>query len=263
MSNPSVITLAHVRTKIGEFQVEDNLGEAIHFHVGEVRCDLTIDEFEQIANDVGVALERFIKAKEFSIDKFSTEFLFQLAENDLLSELISVKEDTIMLDEILVDTYTWFGMPTLKPLKKSRIIKALNGKSSENNNHEERNYYGETNQQRLESMMESIKKNGYPHHGEKIVLLKGSNKIYDGQHRAACMLYLWGNKEIPVLRLEFSNYSFDKVSYVKETILYYLRKVKSLVKYLIGLRISIPNWIWTKSIRILYKWDRYRFKDVK
>ena len=263
MCNPAVITLAHVRTKIGEFQVEDNLGEAIHFHVGEIRCDLTIREFEQLADDVGIALERFIKVKGFSINNFSTEFLFQLAENDMLSELVSVEEDTIMLDDIRVDTYNWIGMPTLKPLRESRIIKALNGKASENNRHEERNYYGETNQQRLDSMLDSIKTNGYPHNGETIVLLKGNNKIYDGQHRAACMLYLWGNKEIPILRLEFSNYNFDKAFHIKETVFYYLRKIKLFAKYIIGLRISIPNWFKAKSIRIGYKWDRYRFKNIK
>ena len=205
MSNPAVITLAEVRTNIGNFQIEDNVGESIHFHIGEIRCDLTIDEFNRITNSIKLALQAFIKAKGFRVDEFSSEFLLQLAEKEWLTDLESVEEDTIQLNDILVDTQNVLGFQTLKPLPHSRVIKALNGNRIENNKRQQRNYFGETNQQRVDRILNLIKEKGYPFDEKKIVLYKNRQQIYDGQHRAACLFYLKGNKEIPILRLSFSN----------------------------------------------------------
>lgn len=263
MSNPAVITLAYTRTSLGKFQVEDNLGEAIHLHLSEIRCDLSISEFEDLADAVGMALERFIKCEGFSINKFSSEFLFQLAEINALSELSSLEEDTINLREIQVDTFNFLGFPTLKSLSQSRVIKALNGRPSENNKRNERNYYGQTNQQRLDNMLDSIKKNGYPYKGKKIVLLKGSNKIYDGQHRAACMYHLWGNKEVPILRITFLDNKLVKRNATKDAYYYYRRQAMSFIKKIyrkikktpIAIKIKLYSWV--------LQFDRYRFKNFK
>lgn len=263
MSNPAVITLAHVRTMIGEFIVEDNLGEAIHLHFGEIRCDLTIREFEKLADDVGIALERFINVKGFFIDKFSAEFLFQLSECDQLHKLENICEETVSLGDIKVDTYNFLGVPTLKSIEHSRVIKALKGNTEENDQQKERNYYRVTNHQRLDTILESIIENGYPYNGKKVVLLNGSNKIYDGQHRAACMYYLWGDKEIPIYRLSFKNSSFGKVNIPHIIIHFYMDKLKKFIRKLLNQRIGVTNGIKARIKQVEYRWNRYRFKNIK
>ena len=49
MSNPGVIELFgfEFRNNFGNhsFRVEDNIGEAIHFHFDNIRLDLTVKEF--------------------------------------------------------------------------------------------------------------------------------------------------------------------------------------------------------------------------
>ena len=49
MSNPGVILLARTKTECGDFIIEDNLGEAVHLHLGNIRVDMTIDDLNQLA----------------------------------------------------------------------------------------------------------------------------------------------------------------------------------------------------------------------
>ena len=263
MSNPAVITLAHVRTNIGDFQVEDNVGESIHLHVGEIRCDLTIKEFLKLSDDVELALEKFLKSKKISVDKFSPEFLLQLAEANRLTEIESIEDGEVKLGDIVIDTYNWAGYPVLRKLGQSRVLKALKGNPCENNRHIERNFYGEDNQSRIDSMLESIKSNGYPYNGKKIVLLKGNNKILDGQHRAACMYYLWGDKKIPVIRLSFSNSCFTSQNSLLECVRFFKKITIRSLKRIWHLRVEIPIKVRHKYIYYACKWDKYRFRNVK
>ena len=48
MSNPAVFELNKTIIKNNIFTIEDNIGEAIHFHIGLVRFDLSIKEFNNI-----------------------------------------------------------------------------------------------------------------------------------------------------------------------------------------------------------------------
>lgn len=51
MSNPGVLSLASL-APVGadyRFEIEDNIGEAIHIHYKDIRLDLTVDEFYKIA----------------------------------------------------------------------------------------------------------------------------------------------------------------------------------------------------------------------
>lgn len=263
MSNPAVITLASVKTKVGHFQVEDNIGESIHLHLGEIRCDITIDELEELAQAAELALERFIKAKNFSIEEFSSEFLLTLAEQELLPRLLSVEDDKVKLSELQVDTHNAFGPDKFKPLTESRVLKALNGDTKENDNREERNYYGQSSQQRVESMLESIKINGYPANGQMIMLVKGSNRIYDGQHRAACMYYLWGDKEVPVKRLVFEGFNERKSFSVRDYITHWKQAAKMAVIRLIGFKTRIQNRYSIIKDAHYHNKDRKKFKDLK
>lgn len=263
MSNPAVITLAHVRTKLGNFQVEDNLGESIHLHLGEIRCDLTIEELDELANAAERALDNFIKAEGFKACEFSKEFLLTLSEMELLPKLISVKDEKVKLSELRVDVPQIFGPDKYKPLAESRVIKALNGNPKENERHRERNYYGQTSQQRVEDMLHSIETQGYPANGQMIMLVNGSNKIYDGQHRAACMYYLWGDKEIPVKRLDFSNFKDTNSISLNQYYLYWKSFIAKVLRWIPILLFKIKNRIKIRICNYLYKKDQKKFSDIK
>ncbi len=263
MSNPAVITLAHVRTNLGDFSVEDNIGESIHLHLGDLRCDITVAELERLSEDMAVALEEFINVEGFTVSGFSKEFLLQLAEIGALSSLNSVEEDTIKISEITIPYRNWMGALKSKSIIYSSVIKALGGNPSENNRRKERNYYNQTSQERVLEILDSIKQNDYPYGGQKIVLLRGSNRIYDGQHRASCLYYLKGDILIPVIRLGFSN----KILKDAGPVLFILRKLKSkilgFVKYIYRNRLSFFV-VWKRYVNGLdIKRDRHRYKDLK
>lgn len=262
MSNPAVITLAEVNTSLGNFRVEDNLGESIHLHIGEIRCDITIDELQKMADDVRLALDRFIKADGFSVDKFSTEFLLQKAS--WLPDLVKVEESNIKLNDIQVDVLNAFGIPHLRPLSQSRVLRAINGDSTENNKKQERNYYGQSNQQRVEAMLDSIRRNGYPANGQKIVLLNDKNQIFDGQHRAACLYHLYGNIEVEIIRLYFSNKDYGKFHPLKTRLFEWdkYRIAHNILKILNLLR-RIRNKIKFIINSVNYKFDKNKYRNIK
>lgn len=76
------------------------------------------------------------------------------------------------------------------------------------------NYYDATtsqiqsNSDRLEYNLQRIKEEGYPGKSGNslITLFNDSNRIYDGQHRAGCLYYLYGNIKVKVRRLWFKHF---------------------------------------------------------
>jgi len=49
MSNPTVFELNKIMIRDNIFIIEDNIAESIHFHLGLVRFDLSIKEFNDIS----------------------------------------------------------------------------------------------------------------------------------------------------------------------------------------------------------------------
>ena len=143
------------------------------------------------------------------------------------------------------------------------MIKALNGDTFENDKKVERNYYGQTNQNRVIEMLESIKANGYPYNNQKIVLLNNNNQIFDGQHRAACLYYLFGDKEIPITRLYFSNKEYGKFKPIRNK-LFYWDKYRVMHNLLRIPRIArkIKNKLKRLEDTILYNYDKLKYRNV-
>lgn len=115
------------------------------------------------------------------------------------------------LADLLVDTYDEYGKEVLAPISESRVVKALYGNSSENDIRKQVNYYNadtatvEKNKDRVIYNLDQIKKDGYPSGRERIILFNDSNQIFDGQHRASCLYYLYGNIRVPVRRMWFKD----------------------------------------------------------
>lgn len=217
MSNPGVLSLASL-APVGadyRFEIEDNIGEAIHIHYKDIRLDLTVDEFYKIAAQVPAMIDAVVDTDGFSCLDYDAVNLVGLAA--CLPDLMKVTEDKLYLEDLLIDTYDENGKEILAPLSKSRVYKALMGNSSENDVRKQVNYYNAdtaelyANQDRVIYNLSQIKMHGYPQGNERICLFNDSNRIFDGQHRAACLYYLNGNIKIPVRRLWFrdNKYTLD------------------------------------------------------
>lgn len=212
MSNPAVLKLVSLTETLEDFpyrfDIEDNIGEAIHIHYKDFRIDLTIKQFYDLAESVEKIIEKLIVVDGFSCGKFDKVNLVGLS--GLLPYLKEIREEKIKLDDLEVFSEDDDGKPCIKKLENSRVVLALNGNSFENDMREQINYYSnkssfvQTNSQRLDYNLDYIKKYGYPSNDERIILFNNSNVIRDGGHRAGILYYLYGKDyEVDIRRLFF------------------------------------------------------------
>lgn len=217
MSNPGVLSLASLEPVGADyrFEIEDNIGEAIHIHYKDIRLDLTVEEFYDIAYQVNEMIDLVVGVEGFSSRDYDPVNLVGLAA--CLPDLAKVTEDEVYLADLLIDTYDENGKEILAPISESRVLKALNGNSSENDIRRQVNYYDadtatvEENKDRVQYNLDKMKKEGYPNGNERIILFNDSNQIFDGQHRASCLYYLYGNIKVPVRRLWFKDGKYTKI----------------------------------------------------
>jgi hypothetical protein len=182
-----------------------------------------VAEFYEIAEKMERIIEELVNVEGFLCRDFDAVNLVGLA--GILSDLERITYDEIYLEDLIVDTYDEMGKPILVSLKDSRVVKALNGKSAENNMRKQVNYYTaeevrrQTNAERLEYNLKKVQEEGYPVNNELILLFNESNRIYDGQHRASCLYYLYGNIKVKVRRLWFKEGRYsdtEKSGFVQE-----------------------------------------------
>ena len=100
MSNPGVIILDTKKKNIIQrifnrnsfryFQIEDNIGEAIHIHFDDFRIELSINEFFEISDCFKEALNQLVGIKNFDINQIDPLF-FKYASNNL-EDLESIED---------------------------------------------------------------------------------------------------------------------------------------------------------------------------
>ena len=212
MSNPGVIELFGFSYKnnssVHSFRVEDNIGEAIHFHFDNIRLDLTVKEFRTLADDILDAITAAVNVKGFDARKQDPLFLFQTAE--WLPYLREVKIEYIPVKDIIVDTVgNENGKKIYRLIKHSRVVRALRGDCAENDAYRQQNLISQNNRQRLLDIFHSVRNNGYPFNDEYIILFNDQNIIRDGQHRAASIYVMAPDAVIPIQRWIFFNNLFS------------------------------------------------------
>lgn len=166
MSNPGVLSLASLEPVGADyrFEIEDNIGEAIHIHYKDIRLDLTVAEFYDIAEQMEKMIDMVVDVEGFSSKDYDPVNLVGLAA--CLPDLVKVTEDEVWLADLLVDTYDEYGKEVLAPISESRVVKALYGNSSENDIRKQVNYYNadtatvEKNKDRVIYNLDQIKKDG-------------------------------------------------------------------------------------------------------
>lgn len=213
MINPAVISLASLQkfTNLDfpyRFEIEDNIGEAIHVHYKDIRLDLTVKEFEELALVCEKVLDDLVGVSGFSCKDFDPMLLTMISAD--LPRIRSIEKREVFLEDILVDTVDDDGNKIYAPIYKSRVFKAMQGADYENEAHFQTNYLsplatGEiSNKERIAYNLAQIKKYGYPH-GNELIGIDHHNRIWDGQHRACCLYYLYGNIKVPVRTIYFND----------------------------------------------------------
>ena len=100
------------------------------------------------------------------------------------------------------------------PLYEGRYYKQIVLNKFTNYPRHKNNFIGQTNEDRILKSVSNMKGNRYSCDGSFITLYNQSFVIRDGEHRAAALLYLYNDIEIPVLILSFSkNYYSYKLFY--------------------------------------------------
>lgn len=212
MSNPGVVTLTKTNVCWQELKIEDNLGEAIHIHLGQIRIDLTVKEFTDLAIAVEKILDQMnelIPVDNVGWRDLNPIFLQNPKNTDIIFRLKKVYIAQIKLKDILVDSYIHLpfvgNVFMYRSVKYSRVMKALLGSNEDNDKYEQLNELFISNEQRVQQNLEDIKKNQYPVDNQYI-LLTADNMIIDGQHRSACLAYLYGlDYEVPVMKWIFDD----------------------------------------------------------
>lgn len=207
MSNPAVQTLAY--DKIGNWEVtlEDNVGESIHLHLNEIRLDMSIDGFKELSANIPDIVDQIVGVDGFHTIDYDPAFLYTIMPT--LLELEKVEICKVRLSDIKIKCGKSIHGIKYKPLSQSKDYLALKGQKYQSKVVSEYNHIGQSDDDRLNVIFNSIKENGYPFQGKRIVFFNRSNAIRDGQHRAACLFYEKGDIEIEAIRLHFANEKYD------------------------------------------------------
>ena len=255
MSNPAVVKLS--QRKIGNSRVwmDDNFGESIHLHIDDIRADLSNVEFENLCEDVMCAINCLIDVEGFDCHYFDPVYLETMLW-EKLQFLERIKYDHVKLSELYAP-----GKRGIVSLPSSRCVRALKGDTKENDNSRRHStLIGQSNQERLDTMLDSIECNGYPYKNNYIVLYGDDNIIRDGQHRAACLYHLYGDIEVPVVRLFFTNYEMEDIKRSQNTV---LRTVSFISAVLSEHGLSGSIRLLLRKLRSVYKnKKRKRFNKV-
>lgn len=204
MSNPGVITLEKY-DKVGQrLWLDDNIGEAVHIHLNDLRVDMSVAEFSAFVEKLYDIINELVQVEGFDARKYNPVYLSVML-GKYLPKLRQVSKDEVMLSDLIL--YKPVIGPFLRRVRlpDSKCVKALNGDSRENDGPCSSHHIGQTSAQRLDSVMESIREHGYPHNDQYIILYNDNMLIRDGQHRAACLYKLYGDHKVPVLRLYFDD----------------------------------------------------------
>ncbi len=251
MSNPAVIKLQSSKINKNRIWIDDNFGESIHIHIDDIRVDLSVQEFEKLYEDLCCTLNKLIEVEGLDFRKIDPIYL-EVMLWDKLTKLKMVRIDYVNLD----DMYAPFGQTMVK-LSESRGVKALRGVFKEEEKRRS-NHLGQTETERMAISLESIKENGYPYDNQYIVMYGDDNIIRDGQHRASCLYYLYGNIEVPVMRMYFDNYDSPNIyKYYNSKLFCFLRvakrKISKLFKLFKIVTIKLITKIMRKIVSVLKK----------
>ena len=247
MSNFGVTYLLKLYKGNNRLSIEDNIGEELHIHFGEMRLMLHNKDFREFAAH---SLEYISDATDIPVEvlnKLDPIFLLDLCRRAELPSLTLQNEEYVRLGSLKCPVKNRFGIWSFKPISKSHFIKVMQKKCVKTPfDRDQVNYMGKNNVDRCNEIMSICRENKHICE-ESPLYVTGKNIIRDGQHRAAALYLLYGpDIRVKIQRMETR--STEHLSFLGESL-------KSTCKELLVNAIH-----WTKKIRAN---NRYSKKDVK
>lgn len=198
------------------------------FHINSVMFDYSVDVYEE--NKI------IFNANSFQV-YMNYKDIYELAEDsyEILKKLYPVNNlDYRILDEVYLEHMLGIDLPFLKSysfneyfledlflyshneqrwkkILQSELYLSLK-KNSSFENFSGSGLYFQNENERLQSALTLMENNAYGRNGQYIIIYNDSKMIKDGSHRAASLLYLYGNIKVRVMVLNFDN-NFHSYNY--------------------------------------------------
>ena len=161
---------------------------------------ITISELNNLCNMIYSLYDNVYRIV-YDIRKFDSPYL-ALFLWKRLEYIECVEIENVYIDSLVVPK----GKEDTRHLEETIFYKCLlEGKEFDIPTVFPSNHIHENSYDRLIKSLKSIKQNGYPYNNKYIILYNNEMIIRDGQHRACCLKYLYGNISIPVMRIHLNN----------------------------------------------------------
>lgn len=181
MSNPGVIVLATTKKNILQrilnrnsfriFQVEDNIGEAIHIHLDDLRIELSIDDFFELCDGLKVALNELVNIENFNIKHIDPLFFKYVSK--YLEDLENIKIHKVYKDEVKF----LLNNNRLK-LYQVKKFKDFTEDDLFNRNVEERNYLFYPRKKDKNEILKKIDINFKPILDDDLIVRDGKHRLF-------------------------------------------------------------------------------------
>lgn len=186
MSNPSVFELARTEIEGSQIIIEDNIGEAIHLHIGAFRIDLTIKEFKELSEKLEKVLLFLTEKKNIKLENYHPYFLLYFSA--YLLKILKIEEKELKLKDLKVK-YIEKEESKILPLKNSPFYSYYKGENIALEAYENFLDIFQSNKERADFIYKELSEN--PKNKEKIIIDKENFLLY-GEEQAAALLALYG-----------------------------------------------------------------------
>ncbi len=200
MSNPAVFELARADIAGQKICIEDNIGESIHLHIGLIRIDMTVKEFQKFATTMQEVLNA-VTPKFFDVAEYDAYFIERLAE-DLLN-ISRIEEIFLPLVNLKICYEGEDNKIFTVNLTESPAFKYYSGEKIDLEQFENKGDIFQSNSERADKVFTAVKNNPSKNF---VICADESNRIIDGYLTSAAMARLYGEgKKVKINRFSFES----------------------------------------------------------
>ncbi len=191
MSNPAVFRLNKVNIRNNVISIEDNIGESIHFHLGLVRFDLSIEEFNQVTQTFISVLNEQLNIHNFNLHEQDEYFLERIAP--YIPYIVSVEDDVVKIEEIKCLYEKEIDHIVEELITNSPLYKYYLGEKEAISDYEIKRDIWQSKEDALENVINNR---------NKVIYLDENNRVLDG-YKSLCIGIVKGDlaQEIKIKRI--------------------------------------------------------------
>ena len=197
MSNPAVFELAKADIAGQRICIEDNIGESIHLHIGLVRIDMTVKEFQNFALTLQKVFN-VVTPDFFDVEKYDAYFVERIASE--ITNLSTIEQTFLSLAEIKFCYETDSGFITCK-IVDSPAFKYYSGEKYDLDKFENNGDIFQSNAERADKVFTAVKNNVAKNFR---ICVDEKNRILDGYLTVAALAKIHGiDTKVAVNRFKF------------------------------------------------------------